>query len=77
VPVSMMVPLNVSQSTIAAQSLGSVKVFAHPEKDSFEAIAIDLFSSRSVKTWTRRLFGPVPRDRVRRSSAGPKGLLTI
>jgi hypothetical protein len=46
-----MAPLNVTQSTIAAQSLGSVKVFVYPEKDSFEAIAIDLFSSRSVKTW--------------------------
>ena len=31
----MMVPLNVRRSTIAAHSLGSVKVFVQPEKDSF------------------------------------------
>lgn len=37
----MMVPLKVIRSTIAAQSLGSVKVFVQPEKDSLEAIATD------------------------------------
>jgi len=46
----MMVPLNVSRSTIAAQSRGSVKVLVQPENDSLEAIAIELFTSRSVKT---------------------------
>ncbi|GIE92042.1 hypothetical protein Are01nite_85220 [Actinoplanes regularis] len=50
-PVSMMVPLKVSRSTIAAQSLGSVKVLVQPEKDSLEAIATLFFSSRSVRTW--------------------------
>ena len=39
----MMAPLNVSRSTIAAQSRGSVKVFVQPENDSFEAIAMELF----------------------------------
>ena len=43
-PVSMMAPLNVSRSTIAAQRRGSVKVFVHPEKDSLDAIAIEFFS---------------------------------
>ena len=46
----MMVPLNVSLSTIAAQSRGSVNVFGQPENDSLEAIATELFSSRSVRT---------------------------
>lgn len=32
----MMAPLNVSLSTIAAHSLGSVKVLVQPEKDSLE-----------------------------------------
>ena len=50
----MMVPLNVSRSTIAAQSLGSVNVFVQPESDSLEAIAMELFSSRSVRTWKKR-----------------------
>jgi len=45
----MMVPLNVSRSTIAAQSRGSVSVFVQPEKDSFETIAMELFSSRFVE----------------------------
>lgn len=40
-PVSMMVPLNVNRSTIAAQRRGSVNVFVQPENDSFDAIAID------------------------------------
>jgi hypothetical protein len=31
VPISMMAPLNVSRSTIAAQSRGSVKVLVQPE----------------------------------------------
>ena len=50
-PVSMMVPLKVSRSTMAAQSRGSVKVLVQPENDSLEAIAIEFFSSRSVRTW--------------------------
>jgi hypothetical protein len=36
---------------MAAQSRGSVKVLVHEENDSLEAIAILLFSSRSVRTW--------------------------
>lgn len=36
-PVSMM-PLKVSRSTNATQSLGSVNVFVQPENDSFDAI---------------------------------------
>jgi len=47
----MMFPPKVSRSTIAAQSLGSVNVFVHPEKDSLDAIATEFFSSRSVRTW--------------------------
>ncbi len=39
-PVSMMVPLKVRRSTMAAQSRGSVKVLVQPEKDSLEAMAI-------------------------------------
>jgi hypothetical protein len=46
----MMVPPKVSRSTMAAQSLGSVKVLVQPEKDSLHAIATDAFSSRSVRT---------------------------
>jgi hypothetical protein len=42
----MMVPLRLSRSTIAAQSLESVNVFVQPEEDSFEAMATELFSSR-------------------------------
>jgi hypothetical protein len=38
----MMVPPKVSRSTMAAQSLGSVKVLVQPEKDSLDAIATDL-----------------------------------
>lgn len=45
------VPPKVSRSTIAAQSLGSVNVFVQPEKDSFDAIPTEFFSSRSVRTW--------------------------
>ena len=45
------VAADVSRSTIAAQSLGSVNVFVQPENDSFDAIATEFFSSRSVKTW--------------------------
>jgi hypothetical protein len=37
----MMVPPKVSRSTMAAQSLGSVKVLVQPEKDSLDAIAAD------------------------------------
>ncbi|SEE07727.1 hypothetical protein SAMN05216482_9055 [Streptomyces sp. PAN_FS17] len=46
----MMAPLKVSRSTMAAQSLGSVNVWVHPENDSLEAIATLFFSSRSVRT---------------------------
>lgn len=42
-PVSMMAPLKVSRSTIAAHKRGSVKVLVQPENDSFEAIAINFF----------------------------------
>jgi hypothetical protein len=35
----MMFPAKVNLSTIAAHSRGSVKIFVHPENDSFEAIA--------------------------------------
>jgi hypothetical protein len=34
-----MVPPKVSRSTMAAQSLGSVKVLVQPEKDSFSHLA--------------------------------------
>ncbi len=36
---------------MAAQSRGSVKVLVQPLKLSLLAIATELFSSRSVKTW--------------------------
>lgn len=49
-PVSMMVPLNVSRSTMAAQSRGSVNVFVQPPKDSLEAMA----------TLLEQEFGAVP-----------------
>ena len=42
----MMVLLKVSRSTIAAQSLGSVKVSVQAEKDWLEATAMAFFSSR-------------------------------
>jgi hypothetical protein len=45
----MMAPLKGSRSTMAAQSRGSVHVFVHPLKLSFEAIATLLFSSRPVR----------------------------
>jgi hypothetical protein len=51
VPVSMMLAPKVRRSTMAAQSRGSVKVLVQPEKDSLEAIATELVSSRSVRTW--------------------------
>ena len=38
---------------VAAQRRGSVKVFVHPEKDSLLAIAMEFFSSGSVRTWKR------------------------
>jgi hypothetical protein len=53
VPVSMMVPLKVSRSTIAAHRRGSVKDLVQPENDSFDAIAREFASSRSVRTWKR------------------------
>ena len=64
----MMVPPKVSRSTMAAQSLGSVKVLVQPEKDSLDAIATDAFSSRSVRTEraARRRGGPAACTRVRR-----------
>lgn len=37
VPVSMIWPLKVSRSTMAAQSLGSVKVLVQPENGSLDA----------------------------------------
>lgn len=49
--VSMIAPLKVSRSTIAAQRRGSVKVLVHSPNDSLEAIATLFFSSRSVGTW--------------------------
>jgi len=49
----MMVPLKVSRSTIAAHRRGSLKVLVHPENDSLEAMAMEFFSSRSVRTWKR------------------------
>jgi len=51
VPVSMMLPPNVSRSTIAAHSRGSLNVLVQPEKLSLDAIATELVSSRSVRTW--------------------------
>jgi hypothetical protein len=49
----MMAPLNVSRSTIAAQSRGSVKVRVQPENAWLLAMAMRFFSSRSVRTWKR------------------------
>ena len=49
----MMVPLKVSRSTMAAQRRGSVKVLVQPENDSLEAMAMEFFSSRSLRTWKR------------------------
>ncbi len=46
VPVSMMVLLNVSLSTMATQNRGSVKVLVRLDKDSWVAIAMEFFSSR-------------------------------
>jgi hypothetical protein len=46
----MMLPPKVSRSTIAAQSRGSVNVLVQAEKASFEAMATEAFSSRSVRT---------------------------
>jgi hypothetical protein len=51
VPVSMILPPKVSRTTIAAPSLGSVKVSVQQENDSLEEIATEFFSSRSVSTW--------------------------
>ncbi|APE26019.1 hypothetical protein vnz_36720 [Streptomyces venezuelae] len=53
VPVSMMVPLNVSRTTMAAQSRASVKVLVQPPDDSLGAMATLFFSSRSATTWKR------------------------
>lgn len=45
-PVSMIVPLKVRRSTMAAQRRGSVKVLVQPPKDSLEAMATLFFPSR-------------------------------
>ena len=42
---------------MAAQSLGSVKVLVQPLKLSLDAIATELVSSRSVRTWNSRAAG--------------------
>jgi hypothetical protein len=47
----MMVPPKVSRSMIAAQSLGSVKVFAQPETDSFDAITEPRCATRKIVPW--------------------------
>lgn len=50
-PVSMMLPPNVSRSTMAAHNRGAVNVLVYPsEDDSLEAMATEFFSSRSVNT---------------------------
>jgi hypothetical protein len=41
----------VRRSTIAAQSLGSVKAWAHSLNGALDATAMEDFSSLSVKTW--------------------------
>ncbi len=51
VPVSMMLPPKVRRSTMAAQSRGSVKVLVQALQLSLLAIATELVSSRSVRTW--------------------------
>jgi hypothetical protein len=50
----MIWPPKVSRSTIAAQSRGSGNVFDQPENASFEAIATEFFSSRSVQNLEQR-----------------------
>lgn len=67
----MMVPLNVSRSTMAAQRRGSVNVFVQPPNDSFEAIATLFFSSRSVRTW-KRSSAPWPARRRSHSDCAPR-----
>jgi hypothetical protein len=54
-PVSMMLPPNVSRSTIAPQSRGSVNVLVHQENDPFVAIATLLFSSHSGQELEQQL----------------------
>jgi len=54
VPVSMMLLPKVNLSTIAAQRLGTVKVFVQPEKESLDAILSLFFSSVSLSTGKRR-----------------------
>jgi len=49
----MMWALNVSLSTTAAASLGSVKVAPHSLNIAFEAQAMEARSSRSVMIWNR------------------------
>src|SRR5689334_23888770 len=54
----MMLPPKVSRSTMAAQSLGSVKVLVQPLKLSLEAMATLAFSSLSVRTFGQPVAGP-------------------
>jgi hypothetical protein len=58
---------------MAAQSLGSVKVLPQPANDSFEAMATELRSSRSVSTWNSSSAPPTPRpprDALRQATTG-------
>ena len=79
----MIVPLKVSRSTIAVQSLGSVKVLVQPPNDSLEAMATALFSSRSVNTWniiaqTGTYIGAVFTGRASGNQiAGPLGIINV
>ena len=52
-PVSMMWAWKVTRSTIAATSRGSVMILPHSLNGRFEAVAMEAFSSRSVKIWKR------------------------
>jgi hypothetical protein len=69
VPVSMIWPLKVNRSTMAAKSLGSVKVLVQPENGSLEAIAMADLSSRSVRTWNNSGPAAVQLEVYARSSA--------
>ena len=54
VPVSMIWPLKVSRSTMAAQRRWLAKVLVQPPKASLEAIATEFFSSPSEASGSRR-----------------------
>jgi hypothetical protein len=71
VPVSLVVPPKVSRSTVAAQSLESVKVLVQPEKDSLDAIATALSprARSGSERAARRRGGPAACTRVRRCTA--------